>query len=278
MCGGIHADSSVHPPPHYEQGDMTINNLLEPPAWSPTLAPAGRQSQGLVLLDRRKHRPARAIPWGMGETPSRRALNLAVAALGLLAAAPVMAFTALAIALTSRRPVLYTQIRIGLDRRKSRCEDGHPRRRHDLGGRPFEMYKFRTMDVDAERLTGAVWARPNDPRVTRLGRFLRRYRLDELPQFLNVLKGDMNVVGPRPERPAIFAQLRQAIREYPLRQRTRPGITGLAQINQQYDTSVDDVRRKLRFDLDYIWTQGVVTDLRILFLSAPAVLFRCRGW
>ncbi len=278
MCGGIQADRSVHHPPHYELGVMTINNLFDHPAWSPTLAPAGRQSQALVLLDRRKHRPARAIPWGMGESPSRRALNLAVAALGLLAAAPVMAFTALAIALTSRRPVLYTQVRIGLDRRKSRCEDGHPRRRHDLGGRPFEMYKFRTMDVDAERLTGAVWARPNDPRVTRLGRFLRRYRFDELPQFLNVLKGDMNVVGPRPERPAIFAQLRQAIREYPLRQRARPGITGLAQVNQHYDTSMEDVRRKLRFDLDYIWTQGVVTDLRILLLSAPAVLFRCRGW
>jgi lipopolysaccharide/colanic/teichoic acid biosynthesis glycosyltransferase len=134
------------------------------------------------------------------------------------------------------------------------------------------------MDVDAEKRSGAVWASPNDPRVTRLGRFLRRYRLDELPQFLNVLKGEMNVVGPRPERPRIFAELRQTFREYPLRQRVRPGITGLAQINQSYDASMDDVRRKLRYDLDYLWTQGVLTDLRILLQSIPAVLFRCPGW
>jgi len=154
----------------------------------------------------------------------------------------------------------------------------HPRRRRDLGGQPFTIYKFRTMRVDAEQGTGAVWATQNDPRITPVGRFLRQYRLDEIPQLLNVLRGEMNIVGPRPERPTIFAELREHIAEYPLRQRAKPGITGLAQINHHYDRSLDDVRTKVSFDLEYIRRQSLRGDLRIMLKTLPVVLFRRGGW
>jgi lipopolysaccharide/colanic/teichoic acid biosynthesis glycosyltransferase len=134
------------------------------------------------------------------------------------------------------------------------------------------------MRVDAERESGAVWAAQDDPRVTPLGRLLRQYRLDEIPQLLNVLRGEMNIVGPRPERPTIFAELREHIAEYPLRQRAKPGITGLAQINHHYDRSLDDVRTKVRFDLEYIRRQSLREDLRIMLKTLPVVLFRRGGW
>ena len=116
---------------------------------------------------------------------------------------------------------------------------------------------------------GAVWAQQQDPRVTPVGRLLRQYRLDELPQLFNVLKGEMNIVGPRPERPTIFAELREHIAEYPLRQRAKPGITGLAQINHHYDRSIDDVRTKVSYDLEYIRRQGLAEDLRIMLKTIP---------
>jgi lipopolysaccharide/colanic/teichoic acid biosynthesis glycosyltransferase len=123
-----------------------------------------------------------------------------------------------------------------------------------------------------------VWATPNDPRVTGIGRFLRRYRLDELPQLVNVLKGEMSVVGPRPERPTIFAELRDSIPQYPLRQRARPGITGLAQVRQQYDSCLEDVQRKVEFDLTYIREQSLWQDLRIMLETIPVILLRKGGW
>ncbi|HSB52987.1 MAG TPA: sugar transferase, partial [Gemmatimonadales bacterium] len=149
-----------------------------------------------------------------------RVVNILLASLALLLTSPVLLLIAVAIKLTSRGPVLYTQERVGLDRRGHGRDNPHPRRRRDLGGQPFTIYKFRTMRVDAERESGAVWAAQDDPRVTPVGRLLRQYRLDEIPQLLNVLRGEMNIVGPRPERPAIFAELREHIAEYPLRQRT----------------------------------------------------------
>ena len=208
----------------------------------------------------------------------RRPANVAVALVALILAAPVMVIIAIAIKLTSRGPVFYSQTRVGWDRRTREFGPPDPRRRQDLGGLPFQIYKFRSMYLNAEHLTGAVWAAREDPRVTRLGRYLRQYRLDELPQLLNVLRGDMNVVGPRPERPSIFCDLRKEIEDYPRRQRARPGITGLAQINQQYDTSLDDVRNKVQFDLVYIGRQGLWEDLRIMFKTIPVVLFRRGGW
>jgi lipopolysaccharide/colanic/teichoic acid biosynthesis glycosyltransferase len=150
---------------------------------------------------------------------------------------------------------------------------GGDRRAVDVGGRAFTMYKFRTMTVNAE-LEGAVWATRDDARVTPIGGILRGTRLDELPQLVNVLKGDMNVVGPRPERPSIFMQLRKEIDRYHLRQRAKPGITGWAQINQNYDTSIDDVRRKVEYDLAYIERRSVVEDMRIMARTLPVMIFR----
>src|SRR6266511_2991125 len=193
-----------------------------------------------------------------------RAVNILFAAVVLIISLPVMLVIAVLIKLTSRGPVLYTQERVGLDRRLRGAAALNHRRSQDWGGRPFTMYKFRTMRVDAEQHSGAVWARERDPRVTAIGGVLRQYRLDELPQLVNVLRGEMNIVGPRPERPTIFAELRGHIAEYPLRQRAKPGITGLAQINHHYDRSLDDVRTKVSYDLEYIRRQSLREDLRIM--------------
>jgi lipopolysaccharide/colanic/teichoic acid biosynthesis glycosyltransferase len=157
--------------------------------------------------------------------------------------------------------------------RRAAGRRGGDRRAVDVGGRAFTMYKFRTMMVNAET-SGAVWASKNDTRITPIGGLLRGTRLDELPQLVNVLKGDMNVVGPRPERPSIFMQLRKEIDRYHLRQRAKPGITGWAQINQNYDTSIDDVRRKVEFDLAYIERRSVVEDMRIMARTLPVMIFR----
>jgi len=223
---------------------------------------------------------SRALTTASPAAPSerwRRLLNVVVAIVGIVVTAPLMLLTALAVRLTSRGSVLYTQTRVGLDRRG---DDGTPegvRRRENLGGRPFKIYKFRTMTVqqvpDAE-----VWAAPDDPRVTPVGRVLRKLRLDELPQLWNVLRGDMNIVGPRPEQPKIFVHLRHQIHQYETRQRVRPGITGLAQINQHYDRCLDDVKRKVAFDLEYITRQSVMEDLKIMVLTIPVIAFRRGAW
>jgi lipopolysaccharide/colanic/teichoic acid biosynthesis glycosyltransferase len=209
---------------------------------------------------------------------AHRVMNIVIAAIALFVALPLLLLIAIAIKLTSRGPVLYTQERVGLDRRIPGVEAGNHRRTVDLGGLPFTIYKFRTMRVDAEQATGAVWATQNDPRITPVGRFLRQYRLDEIPQLLNVLRGEMNIVGPRPERPTIFAELRGHISEYPLRQRAKPGITGLAQINHHYDRSLDDVRTKVRYDLEYISRRSLWQDIRIMLQTIPVILFRRGGW
>lgn len=205
-----------------------------------------------------------------------RTLNIAVAGVGLLLAAPLMCLIAILIKLTSRGPILYTQTRVGVDRRQLLGPTNH-RRTIDQGGKPFTIYKFRTMYTADTRTAPQVWATKNDPRVTLIGRTLRKYRLDELPQFFNVLRGEMNVVGPRPEQPTIFAQLREQVPGYQRRQRVRPGITGWAQVNQKYDTSIDDVRRKVSFDLEYVARRSLIEDLRILARTVPVVLNK-GGW
>jgi len=206
----------------------------------------------------------------------RRVLNVLVAAIGLIVTAPLLALIAVAIKLTDSGPVFYRQRRVGLCLRNT--HGGNFRRQVDLGGRPFVIYKFRTMRVAKPGAEAQVWASENDPRITRLGRFLRKTRLDELPQLYNVLKGDMNVVGPRPEQPEIFQTLRTAVPSYPIRQRVRPGITGQAQISLHYDTCVDDVKKKVQADLEYIERQSVLTDLRIMLMTVPVVVFRKGGW
>ena len=205
---------------------------------------------------------------------ANRALNVMIAMVSLIFLAPVMALVALAVKLTSRGPVFYVQTRVGMDRRRRAATAVFDRRRSDVGGRAFRIIKFRSMRVDAEQGTGAVWASKQDPRVTPVGDFLRKTRLDELPQLINVVLGDMNIVGPRPERPSIFAELRQNIESYPLRQQARPGITGWAQINRAYDSSIDDVRAKVEFDLEYLERQSVLEDLKIMARTLPVMLFK----
>lgn len=208
----------------------------------------------------------------------RRILNVSVACVGLVLAAPIMVVVAVLVKLTSRGPVMYTQTRVGLDQRAPSTGENNHRRTKDIGGRPFRIYKFRTMQVDAEAKSGAVWATPADPRLTPIGAFLRQYRLDEIPQLFNVLRGDMNVVGPRPERPQLFESLKETVEHYPLRQRAKPGITGLAQISQQYDSCLDDVQRKVQYDLEYLRRRSLANDIKIMVKTVPVVLFRKGGW
>ncbi|MFN7530774.1 MAG: sugar transferase [Gemmatimonas sp.] len=206
-----------------------------------------------------------------------RVFNVVVALLMLTASLPVMLITALLIRLSSRGPVFYTQVRVGLDRRWHRTRALNERRREDLGGTPFTIYKFRSMRVDAEVNGQAVWAKQNDDRVTVIGGIIRKSRIDALPQLFNVLRGDMNFVGPRPERPSIFVRLREQIADYPVRQRVKPGITGLAQVSNPYDTDLDDVRRKVAFDIQYMQRQSIVEDVRIMLRTVPVMIFRIGG-
>ena len=173
--------------------------------------------------------------------------------------APLMLCIAIAIKLNGPGPVFFRQ------------------RRHGFNHRIIDIYKFRSMTV-AENGERIDQARKNDPRVTRVGKFLRRTSLDELPQLFNVIKGDMNIVGPRPERPTIFARLRQDISEYPLRQRAKPGITGWAQVNLAYDSTIEDVRKKVDLDLEYLRRQSVIEDVRIMLRTVPVMLFKRGGW
>jgi lipopolysaccharide/colanic/teichoic acid biosynthesis glycosyltransferase len=206
----------------------------------------------------------------------QRELNVVVAFLGIVICLPVFLVLALIVKLSSPGPVLYQQLRVGVDRRGGR-PGGNGRRKIDYGGRLFTIYKFRTMYTQPGS-AAQVWAGQCDPRVTPVGRVLRKYRLDELPQLINVLKGDMNIVGPRPEQPEIFMKLREQVECYGDRQRVLPGITGLAQINQSYDMTVDDVRRKVKFDLEYAARQSAMEDLRTMVRTVPVVLFKRGGW
>lgn len=209
---------------------------------------------------------------------SIRFLNVLISSALIVVFLPLMVLIAIAVRMTSEGAAIYTQDRVGLDarsgdRREGEISSGTDRRRRDLGGRIFKIYKFRTMFVADESLP-QTWASKDDPRVTKVGRFLRSHRLDELPQLFNVLKGDMNLVGPRPEQPEIFEQLRHTIPVYPQRQRVRPGITGLAQVNHRYDSSMDDVRRKLYFDLEYVRQRSVAKDVVIMARTPSVMLFR----
>ncbi len=210
--------------------------------------------------------------------PVTRAVNVVLALVLLVLTAPLFLAVALLVKLTSPGPVIYAQTRVGLDRRRRGDDASLDRRGRDVGGRPFTIYKFRSMRADAEADGRAVWATRGDPRVTPVGRVLRATRLDELPQLVNVLKGDMNLVGPRPERPDLVVELRTHIAEYQARHRVKPGLTGWAQVNRAYDATIDDVRQKVHYDLEYVRRQSLWKDLRILARTIPVVLFRRGGW
>ncbi len=210
---------------------------------------------------------------------TRRVLNLGVATVGIMVTAPLMLMIAVLVKVTSRGPVIYTQPRVGVDRRGDSEATRQMRRGVDLGGQPFRIFKFRTMQ-ESENGQGEdqVWAKRDDPRVTSIGRILRRYRLDELPQLFNVLRGDMNVVGPRPEQPRLFAEIRNHVLHYQKRQQVLPGITGWAQVSLKYDASIEDVKRKVAFDLEYVARRSAVEDLRIMLKTLPVVILKKGGW
>lgn len=227
--------------------------------------------------------PAPHIREGTVSNSHVRLLNVVVALVGIVVLLPLMVVIALAVRLTSAGPVVYRQERVGHDRRGARSgvdSEGHPdpaiaRRTHDAGGRVFTMYKFRTMHARTEgSVPREVWASPDDHRITPVGSFLRKYRLDELPQLFNVLHGDMNVVGPRPEQPTIFQELKGKVERYPDRQMVLPGITGWAQVNNGYDQSTDDVRKKVELDLEYIRRRSPAEDLRIMARTFPVMIGR----
>lgn len=186
----------------------------------------------------------------------KRAFDIVVSAALLLAASPVMLAAAIAVRLDSPGPVIYRQVRVG------------------LLGRHFTCLKFRSMSIDAESDGEARWAAPNDVRVTRVGRFIRDTRIDELPQLYSVLKGDMSLVGPRPERPAFVALLRQTIPFYDLRHTIKPGLTGWAQVRYTYGDTFDAARRKHQFDLYYVKNNSLLLDVIILVETVGVILFR----
>jgi sugar transferase (PEP-CTERM system associated) len=190
---------------------------------------------------------------------AKRALDVGVAGAGLLLAAPVIVLVAIAVKWTSPGPALYRQERVG------------------LRGRTFRVIKFRSMRQDAEKNTGAVWATKGDSRVTPIGAFLRRTRLDEVPQLWNVLKGDMSFVGPRPERPEFVASLTQDIPFYGQRHTVRPGLPGWAQFRSTYGASIEDALEKLQYDLFYIKNMSIALDLFIIANTVKTVVMRKGG-
>jgi lipopolysaccharide/colanic/teichoic acid biosynthesis glycosyltransferase len=181
----------------------------------------------------------------------------------LMVSAPVVVVAMLLVRLTSRGPAIYTQTRLG------------------QGGTIFTIFKIRTMYLDSERHCGPTWSVPGDPRVTPVGRILRWCHVDELPQLINILRGEMSLVGPRPERPEIATNLEDDLAGYPLRLAVRPGLTGLAQVQQPPDTGLESVRRKLTYDLYYIDRICLWLDLRIVIgtaLKCLGVPFATIGW
>jgi len=204
----------------------------------------------------------------------KRWFDFVIACAAAIVLLPVSLLVALAVAIDSRGPILYAQERVGLDRRRGRGPTpitGNRRKKHSYG-QPFTIYKFRSMVADAEKHTGPVWAKTRDPRATRVGNLLRRTHLDELPQLLNVLRGDMSMVGPRPERPQLFGNLVAEIPEYALRCKTLPGITGIAQIKNGYDDSMESAVRKIHYDLYYIRNGSLLLDLKLIWSTALVFL------
>jgi sugar transferase (PEP-CTERM system associated) len=185
----------------------------------------------------------------------KRIIDVSLSLAGLLMFLPFFPLIALLIRLDSPGPVFFGQERVGENERN------------------FTVYKFRTMRQDAESSTGAVWAQKNDPRVTRLGRFLRKCRIDEIPQLVNVLLGEMSLVGPRPERPEFVDRLKEVVPYYSERHFVKPGITGWAQVCYPYGASVEDALEKLRYDLYYTKNISLTLDLRVILKTIKVVLF-----
>lgn len=224
-----------------------------------------------------------SAPVPNGHSTWKRAADISLGLGGLVLSSPLMLIAAMLVKLTSRGPVFFSQDRVGIDRRVADRRAGRngyrgadrrrpsDRRSETRYGKPFKMYKFRSMKIGAEA-SGPKWTSKNDPRITRVGRLLRKTRLDETPQFLNVLKGDMSFVGPRPERDHFYAEVEKEIPHFRLRLRAKPGLTGLAQINVGYCNSVSQMRFKLDHDLEYLRTVSPATDAKILVRTVSVVV------
>lgn len=212
----------------------------------------------------------------------KRGMDIIGAIVGLILTLPVWLLIPIIIKFDSRGPVFYSQIRVGLNSRKKdrrvlqkvdiTDQRSRDRRRENYSGKLFKVYKFRTMVNDAEKSTGAVWATKNDSRITRIGNLMRKTRIDEIPQFINVLKGEMSLVGPRPERPEFVENLSTKVDNYLDRLDVKPGLTGLAQVENGYDSSVSSVVNKVRYDLEYIKNRSIWLDIKILFKTVYVVL------
>ena len=185
----------------------------------------------------------------------KRLFDVVISLLILIVTLPVCIVIAVAIKLDSKGPLFFKQERCGLN------------------GKAFTIVKFRSMVRNAEKLSGPVWSQKNDPRITRVGKFIRRVRIDEIPQMYNVLKGEMSIVGPRPERPFFVEKLADEILYYKRRLKVRPGITGWAQVKHKYDESLEDVKIKLRYDLFYIENMSLRMDFKIIIRTIYIVLF-----
>lgn len=184
----------------------------------------------------------------------KRGMDYFLAILGLAISAPLLFLVSILIKINSPGPLIYKQNRVGKK------------------GRIFEIYKLRTMRLDAEKLTGAVWATEHDPRITSIGRLLRKTHIDEIPQLINVLKGQMSIVGPRPERPEMVRDLKKVICDYEKRLLVKPGITGLAQVCHKYDETIADVKKKIKYDILYIKKMCWLIEMRILAQTCIVVL------
>ena len=198
------------------------------------------------------------LPLDRGQRIAKRITDLVVAIFLLVLTAPLMLLVAVAIRCDSPGAIFYKQERVG------------------YRGRRFQVLKFRSMVTNAENEGIAIWATEQDPRVTRVGRLIRLMRIDELPQLINVIWGEMSIVGPRPERPVFVKQLNQVIANYDARHSFKPGITGWAQVNYPYGSSVEDAKNKLEYDLYYIANWSLVFDLRILGMTIGVVML-CKG-
>ncbi len=258
--------SKIAPPPSHSNGQPgTLPRVLTPitpfgaPGRGTKTAPPERNSQSeLPLLDELALGFRRS--WYLR---IKRGLDVVMALTILILSAPVVLLAMLLVKLTSRGPAVYSQIRLG------------------VGGRPFMIYKLRSMFHQCESLTGAQWSTPGDSRITPVGRLLRKTHIDELPQLWNVLRGDMSLIGPRPERPEFVPQLEKALPLYRARLLVRPGLTGLAQVQLPPDTNLESVRIKLAYDIWYLRHLNFFLDLRILMATAgklvhlPFGLMRC---
>lgn len=189
------------------------------------------------------------------EKKIKRIMDIVIALIILIITLPVTLIISILIKLDTPGPILFKQDRAGLN------------------GKEFFMYKFRSMRADAEKYSGPVWSQKNDPRITRIGRFIRKVRIDEIPQMINILKGEMSLVGPRPERPYFVEKLSEEIPLYKKRLKVRPGVTGWAQVKHKYDETIEDVKTKLRYDLFYIENMSLRMDLKIIFRTVFVVLF-----